>query len=1014
MADEQKKVDILFNIVDKGGKQTAQSIQALVDRAKAMNEQTKAMKAESRALDAQYKALAESILLTSGGFERAEDITADLNNELSQMLRQLDLNESQVKSLNSAFGNSDGVKKFEKQIRDAAEASELYGDASSRFASIGGLASGLGATGLSSNIMALSDALDAAEGVKRLKAELPALAEKLGLSTQTLVGLGAVAAVAAVAFGIVKSALEKIYDTSNKFSRAYLSYEEEYWKIRTNGTTESAKAALDQQQAELKAKEARRDEIKYILDQAEASEGAAGAAYDGVQVWNSAAGLLSDSLTINAGGMRDFESELKTLDEEITGLQLSTNRLASDLANGTFIANDMAEMEQKIADARLAQIEAQSDLWAQSQTWTEEELDSQIESQKTLQKAAQMSADEMKRTADYGAQYADLHQSEIDQAKQTLTEYQGSLQAALDAKDQASIDYWTKEVQRQRDLVTVMEAPIVEGQKAAASMQQYADAVDTYAKNIEYMDSTLRGEAQARDAEAKATQDVIDTIDRVTKANADAASMTREQANQELASNQIREQAIQAYLDDLREEAKTNEAAAAQVSAYEEELKNLQARDAAITEVILPEIEAREKEAEAIQEQKDAIEAAKKAAEEAAKTQQAVADLTKQYNDETEKIEQKRRLTSEREQLDWMRKEAAALAKHYADLAAIDERFYEQEADALDKIAEITTGSDKEELKAQAEYARESARLAKQHKNKMLEIEKSLSNSLAASIEDRSVGAAIEAVRSAKQQAEQEQQNYEDQKAERDEEYKLQLAELKEQRDEKLKAAQKDLEDLREKHRKERDAAIAAFQQQRQEASQQRQIALNQQREDWRIEDTERQTNFQNQVNKLTGHHTNTETATSNHYTRLGTIHSKGMGDIEAAVKKAYEGIEMPDKGSGSTGGSGGTGKGSLPGKYGFGGSPKPGSIGYVNDRGKKEPILFRGYNQVFPDDASLLNFLGAGKGGNTISIALDAPITVGTGGDKQTAKDIVKEVEAVIIPKIAAVTERALAQAGR
>lgn len=508
--------------------------------------------------------------------------------------------------------------------------------------------------------------------------------------------------------------------------------------------------------------------------------------------------------------------------------------------------------------------------------------------------------------------------------------------------------------------------------------------------------ATAANDAAARQEEATARQ--IAAIERDTQVRIDTAQLIATSSTasiqERLAAIQVERDSYQKTIEQLEPLAGASDEAAQKLTQARDQVFLLTQEEERLRTQVLPLVAAREQEAVAIAK----IQAAYGAggihgqAQDIApqlKAQAAVQKVVDDYAQQSAESQAKRQLTLLRDQEDFERKQAQDLAAHYADLAKIDQDYYERQAQLLEDLAAVATDAAQEEAKALADQRKEQVRAAEDHANRMLEIQRSLNQSLEGAVESRDVTAAIQAVRAAKQQAEDENKQYQQEKKRRDEDFNDRLREMSAERDEKLAAGRKALEDLKRQHDRERAASIAAFQDQRRRAAEEQRLRVQRQQQDWLAEDQARLKHAADQLGI-------TQTAFAN----LNAAASLGMANFNATVSAYLASLITSVGGSipasliqQSVGGALGA---SLP-KYGAGGMPRPGTWGIVGDKGP-EPIQFLGYNRIYPSSA--LPSLG--------SVTVHAPITISGAGD--SARDLEAVFEQRILPKLT----RAVQQAAR
>lgn len=383
------------------------------------------------------------------------------------------------------------------------------------------------------------------------------------------------------------------------------------------------------------------------------------------------------------------------------------------------------------------------------------------------------------------------------------------------------------------------------------------------------------------------------------------------------------------------------------------------------------------------------LQAAVEAQTEREKTLADQIELTNQYLDDQATTEAKRALTLERDQEDADRKRAKDIAAHYADLAQLDATYYAKVGDQLERMAEDAADADKQQVEELQAYAKESERQAKDHRRRMLDIEQSLNRGVEGAVEDRSVSAAIEAVRQAKQQAEDENDQYDEERQRRDEDFKDRLDELRDQRAERLRDGQQALSDLKQQHSQERTQRVQDFWQRLRDEDQERAIKRQRQQQDWVSEDLARWNHYLAQ-----------QTKTATHWRILQSLTETGMQGVETTIQTRWNAIQSAMSSSGQPQPP------PLHGlhSFGTGGTPPLGQKVVVGDGGPEVAQFNRdGSWHIFNNRQSR-------------QIVAGQPITVQLNIPMQTALDS-RSIEAVfeqrVLPKLTSAVVQAQRQAG-
>ncbi|HML22088.1 MAG TPA: hypothetical protein PKD09_10580 [Aggregatilinea sp.] len=144
-------------------------------------------------------------------------------------------------------------RRYDAQVRAAAQNVETYGDLASRGTALAGLASGVGAGGVSQGLYLGADVLDSVEAIGRAPAELSKVAAEIGVSTAALGAFGAgTVALSAGIYAVIQS--HKDYEAELEAFQARLKLqldaEDERARIISQSTSEQLQGAIDQAQAE--------------------------------------------------------------------------------------------------------------------------------------------------------------------------------------------------------------------------------------------------------------------------------------------------------------------------------------------------------------------------------------------------------------------------------------------------------------------------------------------------------------------------------------------------------------------------------------------------------------------------------------------------------------------------------------------------------------------------------------------------------------------------------------------
>jgi len=405
-----------------------------------------------------------------------------------------------------------------------------------------------------------------------------------------------------------------------------------------------------------------------------------------------------------------------------------------------------------------------------------------------------------------------------------------------------------------------------------------------------YLDGTTAIN-DAEKAQREANERKISALERETQWQIQYATSTQDAVDDRLAAIDTEKRAQQELLAELEAMAGTSEEAAAQLGTVRDRIATLTDEENYLTNVIydgavartnaaeLEEqlTEAREKAADAI---KEAIEREKQLTSsritslgslkknEIAKREaldQKALDAERTYNDKLAALRDERAIDLTREAEDFALNRIRDIANHYADLADMDQKYAEDRQSIVDGLREAESDVHDEMLDELADYNKETQRAAKDHQRNLARIQRDGNRDVAAAVARLDAWAVHDAQQRTKDQLDDAQEQYDDEKKIRDEDYKDRLKELEKETQERKQAAAQQLRDLAQQHQRERQAQQAAFAQQLQREDQNRRIALQRQQEDWNREDSLARSHYVSQQNEL-----RTAYAALENETRLG------------------------------------------------------------------------------------------------------------------------------------------------
>jgi hypothetical protein len=513
---------------------------------------------------------------------------------------------------------------------------------------------------------------------------------------------------------------------------------------------------------------------------------------------------------------------------------------------------------------------------------------------------------------------------------------------------------------------------------------------------IQYLNSSLRPYAQANDAAREAVEVYTDAIERRTQADRDAAQMSSEAVEQELAHIGIRRDAINSQLDDLRalaaesKDPRVREEAAKTIAALEAELQTLSTRESQLVEVILPAVEAREAEIETIENAKKALEtlmdyredereSARKAAKEAQDAFDKRAELQKEFKDESIALEAERERSILEEEADFARERLRDVRDFNLELADLDQDYLDKRQDLVDAVSEAQTETNKAQVETIKDHQKEDVRLLKAHKQRLLDIEENAERAIEDSAATLSSAGVIAAKERGAQALKEERNRYADARAERDEDFQDLLDQLHLEGQAKVDAARAAVAELDRQHQQERSKRQQAFAQKLADEDEDRRLSQQRQREAWKREDDERRDHLNAQLRELKNQQRDALLAARQHYGHLRTATAEGMGRVRDAFTRGLDSLVVSVTRT-LTGSS-------TPAKgYAAGGTPPLGKDVWVGEDGTEWATVGRSLIQLGQGGPERVRFRDAAtvyRHGTAPTIQLSMPLTVqaGAGG---------------------------------
>lgn len=157
--------------------------------------------------------------------------------------------------------------------------------------------------------------------------------DAIGKVAATLGGLNPVAIGAAAAVGGLALGLKALTAEAGNFTKAFISSQEEIYRLQKTGSREQVQAAIEAKQAELEITRARAEENRRVLEGIDQQAGGVGRAIADV---------------FNLAGVQDLRVETQKLEDEQRALELGLSRLQDVLENTDVAATDAAAAAERL------------------------------------------------------------------------------------------------------------------------------------------------------------------------------------------------------------------------------------------------------------------------------------------------------------------------------------------------------------------------------------------------------------------------------------------------------------------------------------------------------------------------------------------------------------------------------------------------------------------------------------------------------------------------------------------
>lgn len=222
---------------------------------------------------------------------------------------------------------------------------------------------------------------------------------------------------------------------------------------------------------------------------------------------------------------------------------------------------------------------------------------------------------------------------------------------------------------------------------------------------------------------------------------------------------------------------------------------------------------------------------------------EAIKKLTQnaaEFNAETERIRAARVLSGERDQFDFIRSRQRVLADFDRQQAQAETQQVRRENELRARIAEIDSEADEQAKERTAEHNKDMLRLAEDHEDSLRQIAEDGLVAVEDAINARNSQAALAAIREQEKASKRETEQYEKQKARREQDFTDEEQARAKQSNARRIAAVQALADAQAQYKAERDLREAEFQLRIDRENEDRELRMQRQAEDFKLEDDAR------------------------------------------------------------------------------------------------------------------------------------------------------------------------------
>lgn len=224
------------------------------------------------------------------------------------------------------------------------------------------------------------------------------------------------------------------------------------------------------------------------------------------------------------------------------------------------------------------------------------------------------------------------------------------------------------------------------------------------------------------------------------------------------------------------------------------------------------------------------------------------------------------------------------LADHYAEMAELDADYYRERGDIIRDMRADLASVDQERIDELEDLNDDLEDLARDHADSMRKIERDANRDLQTATAHFDAWGIFQAQQSRRDALEDEQDQYAKEKEEREEQFADKLKMLEREREETQRAAEQALRDLEDQHRRERSAKERAFAEELRREDENRRLQLKHQKQQWDLEDQQRQAHFSNQSGKTITHYANLEGMADLHFATMEAKFAAGFGKMAASA----------------------------------------------------------------------------------------------------------------------------------